>query len=84
MRELTDNVRAAALALQEAIDAATSTGYRVAWPGSAADLNRIAISETSRVRADVAQVPVPTADVVVDIAPPAATPPAGGARRNRS
>lgn len=94
MRELTQNVRAAAAALQEAIEAAVAAGYRVDWPAQAADLSRIAISETGRVQAAVAPVPTPTSDVVIDVVRPpaviempneAADPPSGrGGRRNRT
>lgn len=42
-------VREAALALQNAIADAVAAGYRVEWPGNAAGLNTIAISETAKV-----------------------------------
>lgn len=42
-------VRRAAAALKAAIEAAVAAGYRVAWPASAAELDRIAVSETGRV-----------------------------------
>ncbi len=98
MRDITDNVRAAAAALGEAIEIATAAGYRVDWPLRPAGLIGIAISETGRVQAAVAAVPTPTPDVVIDVAQPQADPdaadapvaparpasPAAGARRNRA
>lgn len=42
-------VRDAAAALKTAIESATAAGYRVHWPGRAADLDRIEISGTARV-----------------------------------
>lgn len=44
-------VREAALALKKAINEADAAGYRIAWPGNAASLEHIAISETGRVGA---------------------------------
>jgi hypothetical protein len=42
-------VRDAALALQSAIADAVAAGYRVNWPGNAADLDKIEISATGKV-----------------------------------
>lgn len=42
-------VRDAALALKTAITEAAAAGYRVEWPGKADDLDRIAVSSTSKV-----------------------------------
>ena len=44
------SVRDAAVALQKAIAEAVAAGYRVVWPGSASDLDKIAISETGAVK----------------------------------
>lgn len=41
------SVREAAANLKKAIEAATSAGYRIAWPGNVAALDTISISETA-------------------------------------
>lgn len=55
-------VRDAALELQIKITEAVAEGYRVVWPGSAADLDKIAISETGAVKQQefAPRKPVPT------------------------
>lgn len=53
-------VREAALALQTAIADAIADGYRVDWPTNAAGLDRIAISETSKVTPPVTADPIKT------------------------
>lgn len=50
MADLENNVRAAATALHDAIVAAQAAGYRVPFPRTLDELNRIAISETAAVK----------------------------------
>lgn len=50
MADLESNVRAAATALHDAIVAAQAAGYLVPFPRMLDELNRIAISETGKVK----------------------------------